>query len=200
MDVGMLHTHHLMSVLFFLSLVGLTFFPQVLRKARILRIALETLLLGTGVYLAIRSPGAFSSAYILKYILVAGIIILAVVGSRKANKFLGIASLALTVYVYGLSRQRDILLRSPAARAEAFQTPIPSLQAGQVLYKAYCSRCHGENGAAGYLKSPNLAHSKRDTVYWQAIITAGKGLMPGHPYLTPAQVQSLILYLKALRS
>ncbi|MGQ9863063.1 MAG: c-type cytochrome [Bacteroidia bacterium] len=199
MDVGMLHTHHLMGVLFFLSLVALTFFPKVLEKVRFLRISVETLLLGTGLYLVFRSPGAFTSAYILKYLLVVGIIILAVVGSRKGNKALGITSLVLTVYVYGLSRQRDIFLRSPSAWAHALETPIPSLQTGQALYETYCSRCHGKNGAAGYLKSPNLTQSQQDTVYWQAIIKAGKGLMPAHPYLTQNQIQSLILYLQAFR-
>ncbi|RMF50678.1 MAG: cytochrome c, partial [Bacteroidetes bacterium] len=52
-------------------------------------------------------------------------------------------------------------------------------------------------GRAQYQKSPSLHPVQNpDTLYWAAVIKNGKGLMPAHPYLTEAQVSSLVAFLR----
>lgn len=197
MDTGILHTHHLLAVLL-LVLVGAPIvfvgWAERLRKAHMV---LDSLLVLSGLYLLTRAPSAFSLTYILKYVLTLGAIVLAIIGSRRRNKRLSIAAFFLLVYVYGISLQRDYLLRSEADRVKGIAATQVSIQEGRQLYERLCARCHGRDGRAGYRKSPSLHPIQNpDTTYWQAIIRAGKGVMPAHGYLDDLQIKSLIAYLR----
>ncbi|GIV25621.1 MAG: hypothetical protein KatS3mg026_1313 [Bacteroidia bacterium] len=197
MDTGILHTHHLLGVLL-VVLVGLpAILPQWAARLRWVHMVLDTLLLLTGVYLLFRAPAAWTGPYLTKYVLVLAAIGLAIVGSRRKNKRFSMAAFLLLAYAYGLSLQRDWLLRSEAERVKDLSPEAASVEAGQALYTQLCARCHGADGQAGYQKSPSLHPAQNpDTVYWAAVIKNGKGLMPGHPYLTEAQVSSLVAFLR----
>lgn len=197
MDIGMLHLHHLLGVLLLL-LVGT---PLVLKHnqgwLKITRRIIESLLLLTGIYLMIKAPGAWSSAYILKYVLIVLAIGLSIAGSRLQKPLWTLGAFLLLAYAYGLSVQRDILLRSEEQRIRNIEVSQPSVEVGAQLYEQLCQRCHGSDGKAQYQKAPSLHPiANPDTAYWAAIIRAGKGVMPGHPYLTEAQLQSLIAFLR----
>ncbi|MDW8236005.1 MAG: cytochrome c [Bacteroidia bacterium] len=197
MDIGMLHSHHLLGVLLLL-LVGT---PLVLKRnprwLQITRRVIEILLLLTGLYLIIKAPGAWSSAYVLKYILIILAIGLSIAAGRLQKPLWTLGAFLLLVYVYGLSVQRDILLRSEEQRVRNVAVSPPSVEAGAQLYEQLCQRCHGREGKAHYQKAPSLHPiANPDTGYWAAVIRAGKGVMPGHPYLTEAQLQSLIAFLR----
>lgn len=197
MDTGILHTHHLLGVLL-LVLVGAPIaFPQWAERLKKLHMVLDTLLVLTGAYLLFKAPAAWSAPYVAKYVLVLAAIGLAIVGSRRKNKRLSIAAFLLLTYAYGLALQRDFLLRSEEKRVQAIASQGPSIEAGQKLYETLCLRCHGADGRAAYQKAPSLHPTQNpDTAYWAAVIRAGKGVMPGHPYLTDMQIQSLIAYLR----
>ncbi|MEN2992455.1 MAG: cytochrome c [Bacteroidia bacterium] len=196
MDTGILHTHHLLGVLLLL-LVGVpVVFPKWSQKVRWAHAVLDSLLLLTGIYLLVRAPQAFAPTYLGKYALVILAIGLAILGQRRANKRLSIAAFFVLIYAYGLSLQRDWLLRSEADRVATWQAAEPSEALGQALYVQLCQRCHGPDGRAHYRKSPSLHPIQNpDTTYWIAVIRAGKGVMPAHPYLSDTQLQSLILFL-----
>jgi mono/diheme cytochrome c family protein len=90
-----------------------------------------------------------------------------------------------------------------AASAAQAQQANPAAQ----LYTANCAVCHGATGtpAAGMVRSmgamPDFATvtAPADSV-WVRAITAGKGKMPAMGgRLTPAQVHSLVAYLRTLK-
>ncbi len=196
MDTGILHTHHLLGVLL-LVMVGLpVVFPDWSRRLGRWHMVLDSLLLLTGLYLIFRAPAAFSPTAVVKYLLVAGAIVLAILASRKGNKRWNVLAFLLLVYVYGLSLQRDFLLRGEEPRVASIAS-VASIEAGAELYQTLCQRCHGADGRAGYRKSPSLHPAQGDPTYWAAVIKNGKGVMPAHPYLSDSQIQSLVLFLQS---
>ncbi len=197
MDTGILHTHHLLGVIL-LVLVGMpVIFPNLRQKLGRWHMVLDTLLLFTGIYLVVRAPAAFSPVAIGKYLLVLGAIGLAIAGGRKNRKSWQILSFLMLAYGYGLSLQRDFLLRGEASRVKDIGQYTPSVEAGAALYQELCQRCHGGDGRAGYRKSPSLRPANGDPTYWAAVIKNGKGVMPAHAYLSDTQVQSLVLFLQS---
>lgn len=197
MDTGILHTHHLLGVLL-LVLIGLPLvLPTWAERLKRVHMILDSLLVLTGAYLLFKAPAAFAAPYIVKYALVLSAIVLAIIGSRRKNKRLSIAAFLFLAYAYGLSLQRDFLLRSEPERVKDISPSEIAIASGEKLYQTLCSRCHGKEGQAGYRKSPSLHPIQNpDTTYWAAVIRNGKGVMPAHPYLTDAQVSSLIAYLR----
>lgn len=197
MEIGILHSHHLLGVLLLL-LVGLPLaMSHWAKRVGKIHMVLDSLLLLTGVYLLFKAPAAFSTPYVVKYLLVLGAIGLAIMGNRRQSKWLSLGAFILLAYAYGLSLQRDFLLRSEEDRIRHFATTSVSVEEGQKLYEALCTRCHGPTGQARYQKSPSLHPIQNpDTNYWAAVIRNGKGVMPAHSYLTDTQVASLIAFLK----
>lgn len=91
---------------------------------------------------------------------------------------------------------------------------VPDVVEGRVLFKTYCSRCHGEQGygdgrMARVYKNPPpfpLVYSVMPAAYVTNIITGGGGsvgrseVMPSFgEQLTPTQIQSVILHLYSIR-
>jgi mono/diheme cytochrome c family protein len=89
-----------------------------------------------------------------------------------------------------------------------------SLERGRELYKANCVACHGESGkgdgpGAGVLKPPPRDHTDRaymstlsdkdiaDIIRMGGAIR-GKPLMPSHPQITGADLDSLVAYVRSL--
>lgn len=198
MDTGILHTHHLLAV-FLLVLVGAPIvFAQWAQRLKKIHMVLDSLLVLTGIYLLVKAPAALTTPYLVKYLLTLGAIGLAIVGSRQRNKRLSLAAFILLAYVYGISLQRDLLLRSEERRVATIAVQRVSIEEGQVLYETLCARCHGIDGRAKYRKSASLHPVQNpDTTYWAAVIRGGKGVMPAHGYLTDTQVSSLIAYLRS---
>ncbi|NWG87397.1 MAG: cytochrome c [Hydrogenophilaceae bacterium] len=90
----------------------------------------------------------------------------------------------------------------------------PSLDEGKKLYRVYCASCHGKAGkgdgpGAGALKTPpyNLTWSSAKDDYLRQIIAKGGAAMERSPEMppwagaiTPAQIDSVIIYIKTLRA
>jgi quinoprotein glucose dehydrogenase len=75
---------------------------------------------------------------------------------------------------------------------------LAQLSPGQRVYTTTCSPCHGAerkgNPASGF---PSLVdiNKRRDRAYVNAIVSNGKGMMPGFPGLTDTQKSSLLAFL-----
>src|SRR5687767_1048068 len=102
-----------------------------------------------------------------------------------------------------------------AAKTEAAAGITPAmLEKGRALYKANCVACHGEGGkgdgpGAGVLKPPPRDHT--DYAYMSKLsdkeiadvikmggAIKGRPLMPSHPQITGAAMDSLVAYIRTL--
>lgn len=211
MDVGMLHTHHLVVVLYFLLLLSGTFVlglgaPEQLegfnRWARYGHMILGTLLLLTGGYLAFKSPVGLAAPALVKYAVLAVTIGLGVVGLRRRRLLLAIASLVGLVYAYGVSKTDSISL-TPAelqgrAAVAALPADAPELERGRALYTTSCVACHGADGRAGFLKSKDLTAAPLDSACIVAMVRNGQKLMPAYTDYTDAELAALTAYVRSL--
>lgn len=215
MDVGMLHTHTTMVVLYILYLVALfaLYTPALAAKAdkfkRMLRIphmVLATLLLLTGIYLLVRSPIGIAGYMQVKYGAMVIAIVLGVLGSRRANLPLLGGSILLMFYAFGISKTHSVLLQSEASRiphaVQAFKAanPADSLATGRAIYTVACMRCHGASGNAGFLKSKDLTITEQPDDFKAAIIKSGKGLMKPYPYLSNEEVRAVVAYINTFKT
>ena len=67
----------------------------------------------------------------------------------------------------------------------------------EIFVKAYCKRCHGEDGRGIKYRAPNIREFDLQTI--AAILKNGKkgiiGRMPSYSHLAPYQVTMLALYI-----
>jgi cytochrome c5 len=215
MDVGMLHTHTTVVVLYILYLIALftVTLPALAPKAdkvkralRIPHIVLATLMLLTGAYLLVRSPVGIAGFSLVKYALIVAAIGFGVVGSRRGSLPLLAPSIVLMLYVFAIAKTNSVLLRDEKTRvahaivAYKAATPTDSLATGKAIYTIACLQCHGASGNAGFLKSKDLTVSTADDAYKAAIIKNGKGLMTAAPYLTNDEVDAVVAYINTLKA
>ena len=208
----MLHSHHLVVVLYFLLLLTGTFVlglgtPAQLegfnRRARFGHMILGTLLLLTGGYLAVKSPLGFAPTALVKYAVLLAAVGLGVVGLRRRRLLLAIASLVLMGYTYGISKTDSLTLASGAEQVSAALHALPEGSAaadrGAAIYRTACVACHGADGRAGFLKSKDLTQAPPDSNYTLAVLQNGVKLMPAFDYLSPGERSDLLAYLATLR-
>ena len=72
---------------------------------------------------------------------------------------------------------------------------------GKDLYDRSCAACHGVDGGGGIADAINRGSNTDlnladDQI--AGVITVGPGNMPGFSRLTPAQVDSLVVYVRSL--
>jgi cytochrome c553 len=212
MDTGMLHSHTLVVVLYILVLLVLAFFIisgrqnafyTIRAKLRIPRIALETLMLGTGVYLMLKAPDGFAVYNLIKYALIIMGIGLAVVAFLKMNKFAIIGSIIVFVYIFMLSKQRNFLLQPETERITSQLATLPPtanlLDKGKIIYTIACTRCHGETGESQFRKAKNLKQSVIPIETAQHIIKVGQNAMPAFAHLNDEQIQAVSTYIQKLK-
>lgn len=75
---------------------------------------------------------------------------------------------------------------------------------GQELYEISCARCHGDRGQGGLVGPAIGTSGSRAALEFEdsqifGAIEVGPGSMPGNPFLTEAQITSLVDYLRALQ-
>ena len=85
--------------------------------------------------------------------------------------------------------------------ADYVASGFPPNHPGELLYRrAYCARCHGEQGLGIRYRAPNIRHFDLETV--AAVLQNGKfgilGRMPAYPALAPYQVVMLAEYIMEL--
>ena len=137
---------------------------------------------------------------------------------RRSIVFL--AALAFASATAACSSDSDPLAStSTAAKAAAptAKSVTPEMiEKGKSLYQANCTACHGESGkgdgpGAGVLKPPPRDHT--DYAYMSALTDKeiadvirmggaikGRPLMPSHPAISGAALDSLVAYIRTLSS
>ena len=168
-------------------------------KTKIAEMILSVLFLGTGIYLAAKSP-ALSSLMIVKIALVFASIPLAIIGFKRGNKLLAIVAILFLVAAYGLAemnkKQYAKMDKAPVNTSTVASDP---LAVGKTVYSAKCVACHGENGDAGLAGAKNLKVTQLTEDQQKDIIKHGKGGMSAFSDLTDDQLNGLVAYIKTLK-
>lgn len=182
------------------------------QKTKVVEMILPTLFLATGIYLAIKSPYVTESWFIGKMILLVIAVVLGIFTFKKNNIALGVITLLIFVFMYGISETKSLTMVNKLAKTSAVETPTdnkltpgsPSynkLAHGAYLFKAKgCDACHGEMGDKGLAGAKNLQTSQLKDEEITTVIMNGKKNMSGYrKFLTDQEISALTEYVKSLR-
>ena len=217
---GMLHTHLTMVglylILFLIKLMMLLFgsnegLQKFRKRTRILEMILPTLFLATGIYLAIASPYAGNTWFIVKMVLVALTIPLGIVTFKRNSKALGILTLLIFAYIVMISFNKDLGFKSETAKlAEQAKENMqfapgtagydPMAHGKYLFENTGCISCHGEDGAKGAAGAADLQKSTLSAEEIQQVITNGRKNMKSFAgKLDQDQIKALSTYVISLR-
>lgn len=202
METGIRHTH-LLTVILFLTIYLIKTLLLLMNKEEALakfskgfkvpEMIISFLFLGTGIYMMIQLP-EIKSLLIIKIAAVLLSIPLAVIGFKKKNKMLAVASLILIIGAYGLAEM------SKKQKSKSMEGISESNINGQELYSASCAKCHGEDGKLNLLGAKDLSISTMDLNARIEIIKNGKNAMtPFSGMLNEEQIKAVAEYTETLK-
>ncbi|MBL0330761.1 MAG: SirB2 family protein [Bacteroidetes bacterium] len=202
METGIRHTH-LLTVILFLTIYLIKTVLLLLNKqdglakftktVKVPEMIISTLFLVTGIYMLTQVP-EIKSLMIIKIAAVLISIPLAVIGFKKQNKILAVASLLLIITAYGLAEM------SKKQKSKSMENVSETTLNGQELYNASCVSCHGADGKLNLMGAKDLSVSAMDLNARIEIITNGKNAMsPFGTMLTPGQIKAVAEYTETLK-
>ena len=202
METGIRHTH-LLTVILFLTIYLIKTILLLMNKDEALakfskgfkvpEMIISFLFLGTGIYMMTQVP-EIKSLLIIKIAAVFLSIPLAVIGFKKKNKMLAVASLILIIGAYGLAEM------SKKQKSKSMETISQSNINGQELYTASCVSCHGADGKLNLMGAKDLSVSQMDLNARIEIIKNGKNAMtPFASMLSEEQIKAVAEYTETLK-
>lgn len=185
MNTGILHTHYLVVILFFLiylikTILLLSNKNDLLttfnKKTKVAEMIISTLFLLTGIYLTTQLPfgGKYDYLFFIKIAMVFTSIPVAIIGFKKQNKILAALSLLLITGAFGLG---EAYHKKKGIAKDVSTTEIAATD-GKALYEINCKLCHGSDGKLGASGAKDLAITELDVTSIKEIILNGKGVMP----------------------
>ena len=232
MAKGFLHLHlFVVSVFILLFTVKLVLLLinkreqlDVLRaKTKIIEMILGSLILLSGGFLLFNAP----EKQLWMFVKLGGFLALipmAIVGLKKGNKALVIASWLGFVYFYGVSETKSLKFKkdkieivTPVATTDTASAVIDTaakattndilnananagLVHGKAIFEQVCGMCHGKDGALGLNGAANLTSSKLTDEQKKNIILNGKGLMPAYQdQLSESDIEAVTAYVNTLK-
>ncbi|MBX3163696.1 MAG: c-type cytochrome [Bacteroidetes bacterium] len=186
MNTGLLHTHYLVVILFFLIYVIKTILllsdktdllAAFTKKTKVAEMIISALFLITGVYLTTQLPfgGEYDYLFFIKIAMVFASIPVAIIGFKKQNKILAALSLLLITGAFGLA---EVYHKRKGIAKESSKNAVAATTDGKTLYEMNCKLCHGSDGKLGASGSKDLSMTEFDNEGIKKIILRGKGLMP----------------------
>lgn len=132
---------------------------------KVLEMIVSTLFLVTGIYLITQIP-EIKTMLIIKLILVAASIPLAVIAYKKYNKILALFSFMFIVAAYGLAEM---------SRTKKVSSEVAD---GKSIYESSCAVCHGNDGKLGMAGASDLSQTTLNQQEIVNVILNGKNAMP----------------------
>lgn len=185
-----LKIHSISVTIFFLiyfikTLLLLSNAHQALEKfksyTKVLEMIVSTLFLITGIYLITQIP-EIKTMLIIKLLLVALSITVAIIAYKKSNKILALLSLLFIVSAYGLAE----MSRTKKVSSEVVD--------GKTLYESTCAVCHGADGKLGMAGASDLSQTQLQQNEIVQIILNGKNAMP-KVQMTEEQANAVAKYV-----
>jgi len=208
MEIGFLHLHKTVVVLFLalmLGKVGLLvagkkeLLQKVRDKTRVLDMVFGALILITGGYLFFLKSNPELYLY-AKALLVLIAIPIGIIGFKKMNPLLAIISLLIIVYIYGIAETKSIAFKPKHFDLITAMESESGEAAGMVIYNNLCVDCHGTDGKKGLFKASDLTQSKLTNDQKLEVITKGKGIMqPYSKRLNEDEIQLVLEYINTLK-
>lgn len=163
------------------------------KDVKIAEMIISTVFLLTGIYMMTQIP-EIKSMLIIKIVAVFLSIPLAVIGFKKKNKILAVASLVLIIGAYGLAEM------SKKQKSKSMEGITASNVNGQELYSASCAKCHGGDGKLNLMGAKDLTTSTMDLNARIEIIKNGKNAMtPFSSMLNEEQIKAVAEYTETLK-
>lgn len=157
------------------------------KATRVPEMIVATLFLLTGGYLLYEAP-EIKNLMIIKLVMVFASIPIAIVGFKKGIKVMAVLSLLLLIGAYGLAE---------ISKKQGMKTSAVS---GKEIFRANCTKCHGEDGKAAIMGATDLTLSTMDFNQKILIVEEGKGAMVGYKgQLTPEQIKAVTEYVETLK-
>ena len=208
METGIKHLHVLLVALFVLSVLIKTillftseekfvkFREKTATRERIITILF--LLTGLGLIgLKISNGGAFHTLFYVKMGLILVAIPLAVVGFKKKSKIPAMLGAFLFIMIYGVSEMAA--KRGADVEVEIAPDQVGTASHGELIFKANCSSCHGNDGTKELGGATNLTTSTISTTEMQTVISQGRKSMPSFSHLSEEETTVLADYINALK-
>ena len=203
METGIRHTHLLVVILFLLiyliktTLLLMNKQETLMKFSKMVKVPemiVSTLFLVTGIYMLTQVP-EIKSLLIIKIAAVFLSIPLAVIGFKKQNKILAVASLLLIIGAYGLAEM------SKKQKSKSMDAISESTVNGEELYNASCVSCHGADGKLALMGAKDLTQSAMDLNAKVEIIKNGKNAMsPFGAMLNDEQIKAVAEYTETLKN
>ncbi|GAB4333745.1 MAG: hypothetical protein OHK0038_10090 [Flammeovirgaceae bacterium] len=212
MYIALLHTHRLVVILFLLLYLAKLVFllsekeewlNTLTKKSKIAEMVISFLFLATGIGMLF-SIAEIKTLLIIKFVIVAASIPIAIIGFKKKNKILASASVVLIIISYGLAEmnKRNVEKKSlaPDVVQDVNSTNYDLVSHGKAVFTTYCQVCHGEEGNLGLSGAKNLQKSQLSEQEIWNIITNGKGNMAGYgKILSEQEIKAVSAYVQTLR-
>lgn len=229
MAKGFLHLHITVVVLFMLFFgyklillfankkASLATFRQ---KTKVVDMILGSLILVTGGYL-LYALQSFEPYLIGKLVLTLVAIPLGIISMKKENKILGLLTMAIFVYNFGVAETNSLTFQkekitiqpmpdavkeevdtaSTPANAILDQNKEAALKNGEVIFTQVCAACHGQDGKLGVGGAKDLSQSTLKHQEVVQMVAKGKGLMqPYESVLSEQEIEAVATYTEGLRS
>ena len=152
MYTGLKHLHHLLVVLFLLSILiklVLLFlnsnkFETFRNKVKWPEMIATILFLVLGIVMIVLKNGSFHTLFWVKLGMVLIAIPLTIIGFKKKNKILSLLGVFVFIMSYGVSEMAT--KKGPSNKTEISSAQAGTLEHGKILYENNCITCHGESG------------------------------------------------------
>ena len=206
MYTGLKHLHHLLVVLFLLSILiklVLLFlnsnkFETFRNKVKWHEMIVTILFLVLGIVMIVFKNGSFHTLFWVKLGMVLIAIPLTIIGFKKKNKILALLGVFVFIMSYGVSEMAT--KKGPSNKTEISSAQAGTLEHGKILYENNCITCHGVSGDKQLDMAANLQTISLSDLEIKNAITQGKGSMPSFASLSEGEVDVITNYVKTLAS
>lgn len=207
MEIGFLHLHVTVAIIFLVLLLSKVILllagkketlQKVRDKTRVLEMALGGLIILTGGYMFFLKSNPELYLY-AKALLILAAIPLGIIGFKKMKPMPAILALLVVVYIYGVAESKSLSFSPKKFDVTEAMESNKNLSEGEVIYTSLCTDCHGVDGKKQLYKAPDLTQSKLSRDQKIEIISDGKGIMQGYSRsLTSEEISAVLNYIDGL--